>query len=89
MLRTGTRFDTVRNITVAGTTLNESVARRLRTAFKNVNLINSYSQTEACGVICFSHEPGSSAQFVGFPAPMVELKVGSFEQLRVILVIVY
>ncbi|EEC13053.1 acyl-CoA synthetase, putative [Ixodes scapularis] len=74
MLRTGTRFDTVRNISVAGTTLNESVARRFRTAFKNVNLINSYSQTEACGVLCFSHEPGGSAQFVGFPAPMVDLK---------------
>ncbi|KAH8027463.1 hypothetical protein HPB51_006016 [Rhipicephalus microplus] len=78
MLRTGTKLPSIKTINVGGTVLTDTFARKILAAFDGVHsLRNHYGMSESCGVLCSPPKGEISSGNVGFPAPMVELKVRS------------
>lgn len=76
IMRSGTKLSSIRTINVGGTVLTETFARRILAAFDGVrSLRNHYGMSESCGVLCSPPKDEISSGNVGFPAPMVELKV--------------
>ncbi|XP_037520506.2 uncharacterized protein LOC119397140 [Rhipicephalus sanguineus] len=66
----------VRKLNVGGTVLTCSLADRLRAAFPGLRCLrNLYGMSESCSVLCSPPTDEISAANIGFPAPMVELKV--------------
>ncbi|KAH9382464.1 hypothetical protein HPB48_023061 [Haemaphysalis longicornis] len=79
MMRTGTRLPSVKKINVAGTVLTPAFAETIRAAFEGLcSMRNHYSMSESCGVLCSPPYGELTPRGVGFPAPMVELKVTAF-----------
>ncbi|XP_065294084.1 luciferin 4-monooxygenase-like isoform X2 [Dermacentor albipictus] len=80
MERTGTRLPSVRKLNVGGTVLTRSLADRLRAAFPGLRCLrNLYGMSESCSVLCSPPTDELGAANIGFPAPMVELKVLDLE----------
>lgn len=79
LLSTGTRLDTVRKISVVGGVLAEKVARSTLSAFPSlVSFMNNYGMTESNGCVCMPPKDSICYANVGFPAPMVQIKVRVF-----------
>lgn len=76
MRRTGIQLDSVKKINVGGAALTDSLVGALKAAFKNLRCITSvYIPSEACGIVCAAEDVATRAASMGFPGPMVELKI--------------
>ncbi|KAK8759089.1 hypothetical protein V5799_003281 [Amblyomma americanum] len=76
MLRRGVRLDSVRKINVGGSVVSPSLAEAVCRAFGDLRCLrNLYALTESCGIVCSPPTDEISAGYLGYPAPMVEIKI--------------
>ncbi|EEC08924.1 hypothetical protein IscW_ISCW006054 [Ixodes scapularis] len=76
MHKTGTTLEHVVKISVAGSTLTESLALKAGAVFRNLISFRSvYALTESGGIVVAPPQREINYTDLGFPAPMVEVKV--------------
>ncbi|KAH7936847.1 hypothetical protein HPB49_005713 [Dermacentor silvarum] len=81
MLRTNTKLEQVRKLSIGGSLVTETLARRAVQVFPNLhNLRNFYGLTESCGIISVPGQDEINFVDLGVPAPNVEIKVLSSDK---------
>lgn len=81
MLRTNTKLELVRKLSIGGSLVTETLARRAIQVFPNLhNLRNFYGLTESCGIISVPGQDEINFVDLGIPAPNVEIKVLSSDK---------
>lgn len=76
MLRSGTRFPSVKKITMGGATMTQTLVDGTLSAFRGLRCLRSlYAMAESCGIVCCPAVDDIGNTTLGFPTPMTEIKV--------------
>ncbi|XP_075550779.1 uncharacterized protein LOC142584563 [Dermacentor variabilis] len=76
MLRTNTQLGQMRKLSIGGSQVTETLARRALQVFPKLhNLRNFYGMTESCGLIAAPGQDEINFEDLGIPSPNVEIKV--------------